>query len=152
MITKLNHANLIVSNLERSKKFYTEVLGLEVLMETEIDEEQFARGVSIPGTKVKGVFFQVPGTPTAIEMFEYVAPEKSKSVPGDWLPSDIGVGHIAFEVDDIDAAYERLRKQNVTFVSEPVTLPPTHKDVGGVRFCYFKDPDGILLELIYFPR
>lgn len=152
MITKLNHANLIVSNLERSRKFYTEVLGLKVLMETEIDEAQFARGVAIPGAKVRGIFFQVPGTPTAIEMFEYVAPMKSKTIPGDWLPSDVGVGHIAFEVDDIDAAYENLQKHNVDFVSAPVTIPTSHKDVGGVRFCYFKDPDGILLELIYFPH
>jgi catechol 2,3-dioxygenase-like lactoylglutathione lyase family enzyme len=151
MITKLNHANVIVSNLERSRKFYTEVLGLEVLMETEIDEAQFARGVGIPGAKVRGIFLQVPGTPTVIEMFEYSAPAKSKPIPGDWRPNDIGIGHVAFEVDDIDAAYERLVKHDVHFVSTPVTIPVTHKDVGGVRFCYFTDPDGILLELIYFP-
>jgi len=151
MITKLNHANIIVSDLNRSKKFYTEVLGLEVLMETDIDESQFARGVGIPGAKVRGAFLQVPGTPTVIEMFEYTGPQRSNPIPKDWLPSDVGVGHIALEVNDLDAAYEKLEKQGVSFVSPPVTIPESHKDVGGVRFCYFKDPDGILLELIYFP-
>jgi catechol 2,3-dioxygenase-like lactoylglutathione lyase family enzyme len=152
MITKLNHANIIVSNLDRSRRFYTEILGLEILMETDIDEAQFASGVGIPGAKVRGIFLQVPGTPTVIEMFEYTGPQKSKPIPKDWLPSDIGVGHIAFEVNDLDAAYEKLRTQGVSFVSSPVTIPSSHKDVGGVRFCYFKDPDDTILELIYFPQ
>jgi glyoxylase I family protein len=151
MITKLNHANVIVSDLERSKKFYTEILGLEVLMATEIDEAQFAKGVGISGAKVKGAFLQVPGTPTVIEMFEYTAPHRSKDLAHDRLPSDVGIGHLAFEVDELDAVYERLKVRGVPFVSPPVTIPDSHKDVGGVRFCYFNDPDGILLELIYFP-
>ena len=151
MITGLHHGNIVVSDIERSKRFYTEVLGLQVAMETEIDEPEFARGVGIPGTKVKGVFFAVPNTPTLIEMFQYVAPRASRPIPAGSLPSDIGIGHLAFQVDDIDAVYEKLREKNVPFVSGPVTLPETHKDVGGVRFCYFKDPDGVLLELIYLP-
>jgi len=151
MITKLNHANVIVSDLERSIKFYTDVLGLEVLMATEIDEAQFARGVGISGAKVKGVFLQVPGTPTVIEMFEYTAPHSSKQISPSDLPSDIGIGHLAFEVHDLDVAYEKLVARGIKFVSAPVTIPETHKDVGGVRFCYFNDPDGILLELISFP-
>ena len=152
MITKLNHANIIVSDLERSKKFYTEVLGLEVVMQTEIDEEQFARGVGIPGTKVRGAFLQVPGTPTVIEMFEYTAPHKSRTISPEWRPSNIGIGHLAFEVDDIDKTYSKLQEHGVPFVSTPVKIPESHKDVGGVRFCYFNDPDGILMELIYFPN
>lgn len=151
MFTGLHHGNVVVSDLERSKRFYTEVLGLQIAMETEIDEAEFARGVGIPGTKVKGVFFSIPNTPTLIEMFQYVAPRASKPVPAGSLPSDIGIGHLAFQVDDIDAVYKKLIEKNVPFVSTPVRLPESHKHVGGVRFCYFKDPDGILLELIYLP-
>jgi catechol 2,3-dioxygenase-like lactoylglutathione lyase family enzyme len=151
MITGFHHGNIIVSDLDRAKKFYTEVLGLTVAMETEIDDAEFARGVNIPGTKVRGIFFSVPNTPTMIEMFQYVAPDKSKSHNPGERASDIGIGHLAFQVSDIDAAYERLRDKGVSFVSSPVKIADSHKDVGGVRFCYFRDPDGTLLELIYLP-
>jgi glyoxylase I family protein len=151
MFTGFHHANIIVSDLERSKRFYTEILGLQIAMETEIDEPEFAQGVGIPGTKVRVVFLSVPNANTVIEMFEYVAPRKSKPIGNQALPSDIGIGHLAFQVADIDAAYARLRDKNVAFLSNPVSLPASHNDVGGVRFCYFKDPDGILLELIYLP-
>lgn len=151
MFTGMHHANIVVSDLEKSKKFYTEVLGLQVALQTEIDDPEFARGVGIPGTKLRAVFFSVPNTPTLIEMFEYVAPHKSKSLPAGGLPSDVGIGHLAFQVQDIDAAYQRLKEMKIPFISSPVTLSKSHKDVGGVRFCYFRDPDGILLELIWFP-
>jgi len=152
MIEGLHHCNIIVSDIERSKRFYTEVLGLKVAMEIVIDDPEFARGVGIPGTKVRGVFFVVPNTPTMIEMFEYVAPHKSKLHSPEALPSDIGIGHVAFQVSDIDSVYETLRNKGIEFVSTPVKINPAHKDVGGVRFCYFKDPDGTLLELIYIPK
>lgn len=152
MITGLHHGNIVVSDLERSKRFYTELLGLRVAMETEIDEREFARGVGIPGTKVRAVFFAVTNTPTLIEMFQYVGPHKSRPRSGDALPSDLGIGHLAFQVEDIDSVYKKLSEKNIPFVSTPVRIPETHKDVGNVRFCYFKDPDGTLLELIYLPH
>ena len=151
MITGLHHGNIVVSDIERSKKFYTQILGLQIVMETEINESEFARGVGIPGTIVRGVFLAVPNTPTVIEMFQYVAPCQSVPVCPNALPSDIGIGHLCFQVDDIEAVYRKLKEKGVPFVSSPVTLPDTHKDVGGVRFCYFKDPDGILLELLALP-
>jgi len=148
MITGLHHGNIVVSDLERSKRFYTEILGLQIVMETEINEPEFARGVGIPGTIVRGVFFGVPNTPTVIEMFQYVAPHKSVPISPTALPSNIGIGHLCFQVDDIEVVHKKLKEKGVPFVSTPVTIPATHKDVGGVRFCYFKDPDGILLEIL----
>lgn len=152
MITGLHHSNLVVSDLDRAKKFYTEVLGLQPVMETEIDEREFDRGVGIPGTKVRALFLAVPNSSTNIEIFQYIAPHKSKPRPAGALPSDIGWGHLAFIVDDIDAAHARLTEKKIPFTSSPVRIPETHKDCGGIRFCYFSDPDGTLVELIHFPR
>ncbi len=151
MITGFHHGNIIVSDIEKSKKFYQQILGFEVAMETEIDDAEFARGVGIRGTRVRGVFFKVPNTPTLIEMFQYTAPHESQAHDPGERPSDIGIGHFAFQVDDIDAVYAKLRESEVPFVSTPVKIAESHKDVGGVRFCYFRDPDGTLLELILIP-
>jgi len=151
MFTGLHHVNIVVADIERSKKFYTEVLGMQVTIETEIEGPEFSRGVGIPGAKGRMVFLAVPNTPTLLEVCEYVAPPKNKPVSAGVSPNDVGIGHLALQVQDIDAVCQRLQEKNVSFISGPVTLPESQKDVGGARFCYFRDPDGTLLELVYLP-
>jgi catechol 2,3-dioxygenase-like lactoylglutathione lyase family enzyme len=63
--------------------------------------------------------------------------------PGERRPAcDVGIRHIAFDVKDISAEYERLRAAGVDFVS-----PPQHIAPGKCTSCYFYDPDGNILEL-----
>ena len=150
MIKGMHHANVVVSDMAKTKEFYTGILGLEIALETVIDEMEFARGVGLPGTKVLATFFAVPGTPTLIETFQYLHPV-SRPVPTDARPNDMGVGHICFQVDDIQDAYRELRGKGVEFASDPVTIPPSHPKAGGIRFCYFYGPDRELLELLQTP-
>ena len=150
MITGWHHTNVIVSDFDRSLEFYTDVLGLKLAAQTEIDDPEFSRGVSIPGTKVRAAFLEVPNCSAVIEMFQYVTSD-SKPVPDDALPSDIGFGHICFLVDNIDETYEELSAKGVKFLTTPVTIAEDHPDVGGVRFCYFFDPDGTTLEILQVP-
>lgn len=150
MFSGWHHTNVIVSDFDRSLDFYTRVLGLKVAVETEINDDEFSRGVGIPGTKVRAAFLEVPNSSTTVEMFQYLSAD-SKPIPKDMLPSDIGVGHICFTVDDIDEAYTNLSAQGVEFKSTPVTISKDHPHAGNIRFCYFYDPDGTLLEIIQLP-
>jgi catechol 2,3-dioxygenase-like lactoylglutathione lyase family enzyme len=150
MFTGWHHTNIVVSDLDRAVDFHTRILGLEVASEIVIDDAEFSRGVGIPGTKVRGAFLEVPGTTTVIELFEYMTSD-SRPLPEDARPSDIGVGHICFSVSDIDAVYEKLSAAGVKFKSSPVTISKDHPQAGGVRFCYFHDPDGTLLEILQAP-
>jgi catechol 2,3-dioxygenase-like lactoylglutathione lyase family enzyme len=150
MITGWHHTNIIVSDIERSLDFYTGTLGLEIAAQTEIDDPEFSKGVSIPGTKVKAAFLKVPNTSVVIEIFQYMTSD-SKPMPKDALPSDIGVGHICFLVDDIEATYEELSAKGIKFSSKPVMIAKDHPDCGGVQFCYFYDPDGTTLEIFQAP-
>ncbi len=145
-----HHTNIVVSDLDRSVDFYTRILGLKVVGRVEIEDDEFSRGVGIPGTRVRGAFLEVPDAPTVVELFQYLNQE-SKPIATDALPSDVGVGHICFSVEDIDKAHEELVAQGVRFKSTPVTISKDHPDAGGVRFCYFHDPDGTLLELMQLP-
>ena len=52
MFTGLHHVNIVVSDIERSKKFYTEVLGMQVTIETEIEGPEF---LFLTGSEVVGV-------------------------------------------------------------------------------------------------
>jgi catechol 2,3-dioxygenase-like lactoylglutathione lyase family enzyme len=54
----------------------------------------------------------------------------------------VGAAHLAFVVGDIQAAYEELTAEGVEFLSEPNT------DRYGERWVYFRDPDGITVELM----
>lgn len=150
MFTGWHHTNVVVSDFDRSLDFYTRILGLEVAFQTEIDDDEFSRAVGIPGTKIRAAFLEVPNTSTVLEIFQYLSAD-SKPIDKDALPSDIGVGHICFSVEDIDKTFEQLVAQGVEFKSTPVTISPQHPHAGGVRFCYFRDPDGTLLEILQAP-
>ena len=151
MIKGLHHANVVVSNMERTKEFYTRVLGLQVALETSIEDSEFARGVGFPGTKLLATFFAVAGSSTLIEAFQFLVPP-SRQVSADSKPTDMGVGHICFEVEDIDQTYRELRDKGVEFASSPVTISPAHPVAGGIRWCYFYGPDRERLELLQMPQ
>jgi catechol 2,3-dioxygenase-like lactoylglutathione lyase family enzyme len=57
----------------------------------------------------------------------------------------VGVAHLSFVVGDIGAEYQRLAGNGVEFISAPVDISEGMNKGG--RACYFKDPDGITLEL-----
>lgn len=147
MLTALHHFNLIVSDKENTKRFYNGVLGLEIALETEIDDGEFSRGVGLPGTKVLATFFKLPGSSGLIETFQYVNP-KSRSVPPDAKANDGGWQHLCFSVDDIEKTKLALEAKGVEFLSTPVTISPKHPHFAGVRFCYFLGPDREVIEIL----
>jgi lactoylglutathione lyase len=141
MFAGVSHVNLVVSDLERSKAFYTEVLGLSVADEVEVSDDELSKGLGVSDAKLRAAFLDLPGNEGQIEMMEYLHPTPNPLDPAR-RASDVGWGHLAFRVDDVDTVYEQLRAKGVEFVSPPVTVP------GGARFCWFKDPDGNPLEII----
>ena len=151
MFTGWHHTNIIVSDLDRSVEFYTKQLGLKLAGRTEIDDPELVRAVGIPGATTRVAYFEVPNTPTIIELFQYTT-GSGKPLPDDALPSDVGIQHICFQVDDIDQTYQELSAKGIEFSSTPATLSQDHPDCGGVRFCYFSDPDGVTFELLEVPK
>lgn len=70
--------------------------------------------------------------------------------PQDRHNNDVGAVHVAFEVDDIEDAYRKLRDRGVKFNSSPVWIE--HGPLAGCAFCYFSDPDNVQLELFQLAR
>ncbi len=146
----LNHAGVVVADLAVSKAFYTDVLGLSPAQEFQIEDEQLSRGLGVPGARLDVIFWAVPGTATTIEMVRYLAPGDAAIAPGRAAAAGgaeppafrPGYGHIAFTVADIDAAHAELARRGARFISGPVTVP------GGIRFCFLRDPDGNIVEII----
>ena len=123
-ILRTHHVAVICSDYERSRRFYTEVLGLEVVSEVyRAERRSYKLDLRLPD-----------GAP--IELFSFPDPPKRPS-----YPEACGLRHLAFEVADVSAAVAELEGLGVTV--EPVRVD----EHTGRRFTFFSDPDGLPLEL-----
>ena len=120
---QIHHIALICSDYERSRQFYTEVLGFEIIHETHRAERQSHKLDLRLGT-------------LQLELFSFPNPPARPS-----RPEAAGLRHLAFAVEDIDAVIRHLEQHQVAV--EPVRIDPhTAK-----RFTFFADPDGLPLEV-----
>ena len=141
MIKDVHHFSLTVSNMDRSLDFYTEILNGHVLSDAVIRESDDHSVTRIPGAKLRIAFLNVYGS--LIELIQYLSPIGK---PLRTSTCDTGSAHIAFVVDNIDAAYHDFRLKGVKFKSKPII---TGTNPGKIVKCvYFLDPDGITLELV----
>ena len=123
-ILRTHHVAVICSDYERSKRFYVETLGLEVVREVHrVDRRSFKLDLRLPDG-------------TQIELFSFPDPPRRPS-----YPEACGLRHLAFEVEDIDEVTRELADLGVAV--EPVRVD----EHTGKRFTFLADPDGLPLEL-----
>ncbi len=119
----IDHIGINTKDIQASLRFYGEVLGFRQLATARME------GFSI-------VYFAVPGG-GRLELFDYAG----KNPQGTRQETEVGLRHLAFAVEDVDAAERVLKEKGVT-----VTLPPTDLPSLGVRVILFLDPNGVTLE------
>jgi len=146
MKTAIDHINIVVSDMERSVAFYTEILGLERGFEALLEGDWIETVTGLPNLRARCVFMEAGGAAVRLELLQYLTPE-GVAPPPNGLPNTVGLRHLAFTVDDIDAMVARLRAAGVEPLSDPVTVPFAVGNMGRKRLCYFHDPDGTLLEV-----
>ncbi len=121
----LEHANMTVSDVRRSAKFYGDLLDLKIRWEGQTNQGWPA--IHIGDEKSYLALFQSPKPTTLEEDYERV-----------------GINHFGFVVEDLDAATKRLAILGVTHKGE-INYEPG-------RRVYFYDPDGIEIELVEYPK
>lgn len=148
MIRGIDHINLVVADLERSVKFYTEVLGFRKTADVFMEGEWIEAIVGLRGVKGLVAFVEPPGGGLRLELLQYVAPA-GVTLPENSRANTLGLRHIAFRVEDIRGMAAKLRAAGVTLFSDPVRVPAgVVKFVAGEKtLVYFLDPDGVILEL-----
>ncbi|WP_108651536.1 SMU1112c/YaeR family gloxylase I-like metalloprotein [Dongshaea marina] len=123
-LKKIHHVAIIASDYQRSKAFYCDILGLEILAENyRAERDSYKLDLALSGD------YQ-------IELFSF--PDPPRRING---PEAAGLRHLAFAVDDLDAATESLKQQGIEV--EPIRVD----EFTGKRFCFFRDPDQLPLEL-----
>src|SRR4051812_31005625 len=148
MIRAIDHINIVVADLERSVKFYTEVLGFRKTHDVYMEGEWIEQIIGLRGVKGFVAFVEAPGGSMRIELVEYQAPA-GVALPENSRANTRGLRHIAFRVEDIAAMTAKLRAAGVTLFSDPVRVPQgvVKFAAGDKTLVYFFDPDGVILEL-----
>lgn len=123
-VTGVHHVAIICSDYERSKKFYTEILGFSIIEETfRAARNSYKLDLRVSDT-------------VQIELFSFPTPPSRPS-----KPEACGLRHLAFAVDDLDRAVTELNSQGVQV--EDIRID----EITGKRFTFFQDPDHLPLEL-----
>jgi len=149
LVQTVDSVGMTVSDMDRSVRFFTDVLTFEPVSDVELAGEQYEHLEGVFGLRMRVVRLRLGDE--AIELAEYLAP-RGRPVPLDARSNDRSFQHVAIIVSDIDRAYRRLREHRVEQVSAgPQRLPDWNPKAGGIRAFYFKDPDGHPLEILQFP-
>lgn len=124
MLNRIHHVAIICSDYERSKNFYVNLLGLEVVQEVyRAERKSYKLDLSVGG------LYQ-------IELFSFENPPERPS-----RPESVGLRHLAFEVDDVALVAAELNNKGIK--TEEIRID----EYTGRAFTFFTDPDGLPLEL-----
>jgi glyoxylase I family protein len=123
MLRRIHHVAIIASDYERSKRFYSQVLGLEIVRETfRAERNSWKCDLAIGDAQ--------------IELFSFPDPPERPT-----RPEARGMRHLAFAVADVGEAVRELEARGIAV--EPVR----RDELTGRLFTFFADPDGLPLEL-----
>lgn len=122
-IKKVHHIAIICSDYQKSKTFYTDILGLRIIRESYREQRKSYK----LDLALNGVY--------TIELFSFLNPPQRTS-----RPEATGLRHLAFEVDNLDQTINYLTSKNIQ--SEPIRIDKTTDK----RFTFIADPDDLPIE------
>jgi catechol 2,3-dioxygenase-like lactoylglutathione lyase family enzyme len=146
----LDHVGLLVTDLDGTVDFFTEVFGATELFRSSRlrmpDHFMFETfGVHDNASFVLSMMRLASNA--NLELFEWSSPHQTGPHP----LSDIGAAHIAMHVSDIDATAKRLRESGSATQLGEVKTVPQDSPVAGNRWCYFSTQFGVVVELVNRP-
>ncbi|GGH43704.1 VOC family protein [Microbacterium album] len=144
-----DHIGFTVPDLDEAEAFLVGVLGavrVYTLGAKQSDDDWMQRQIGVhPRTVIREIRFYRLENGSNLEVFQYDAADGQAPQPRN---SDIGGHHLAFYVEDMDAAVAYLRAQDVEVMGDPVASAGAS---AGQRWVYFRAPWGMQFELVSFP-
>lgn len=145
-----DHIGFTVPDLEEAHAFLIDILGCDEVYRlgakrSDGDWMHSRLGVH-PRTIISEIRFYRLGQGANFEVFLYESADGQNPQPRN---SDIGGYHIAFYVDDLDAAVQYLHENNVEVMGTPTA---SMQSAEGQRWVYFRSPWGLQFELVSFPE
>ena len=140
MIRGINHAGFVVRDLEAAVKFYEEIVGLTVQDRLERTGGPISQVVGYENSHLRIAKMAAKGEEHFLELIEYVSPSPVERASEE--RAIIGGCHVAFIVDDIQAAFDRVMANGAIRMNPPANIAP------GRWACYMQDPEGNWIEFI----
>ncbi len=149
----IEHVAFTVPNLNEAAEFFVQVLGCEEYYSIgpfkDPEGNWFVENLDVhPRAEIPEIRIMRCANGAHFELLEFTSPDQNKHMP---KFSDYGGYHVAFYVDDMDAAVAYLKSKGVK------VLGPVKDGIGpesgeGSTFVHFKTPWGLMLELVSFPK
>jgi catechol 2,3-dioxygenase-like lactoylglutathione lyase family enzyme len=138
-IHRIDHVGVVVSDLSAATAFFLD-FGLEVQGEGELEGELLDQVVGLHDAKTAFVMLGAPDGQAHIELIKFYTPSDEKGMRQSFA-NTLGIRHIAFAVEDIEALVATLKKKGTEIFSEIQTYEHAYK------LCYVRGPEGMILEL-----
>ena len=146
----VEHIGLTVPNIDDATRFFVDVVGAEQLYDVgpfESPDDWMANHLAVhPRSRINKIRVLKVANGPVLELFEFTAPDQRTEQPKN---SDFGGFHIAFYVEDMEAALAALKQHAVAIQSGPVMM--TQGPSAGLAWLYFMAPWGQQLELVSYP-
>ncbi|MER9140397.1 VOC family protein [Mesorhizobium sp. M0830] len=146
-----DHVGFTVPDLDEAVAFFVNVIGCDLFYELgpfQADDDWMQEHLNVhPRTVMKRLRLMRCRNGSNFEIFEYTSPDQNHLQPRN---SDVGGHHLAFYVDDINAAVAYLKAKGVRVQGQPTVR--TAGPSAGQSWVYFLAPWGMQLELVSFPK
>jgi catechol 2,3-dioxygenase-like lactoylglutathione lyase family enzyme len=138
-IQRMDHVGIVVDDIETATAFFV-ALGLTLQGEAEVHGDGVDRVIGLEGVRSQIAMLETPDGHSRVELSKFQTPSGPAGDPR--APSNTpGIRHLAFAVDDIDAALAALRPHGAELVGEVERVGDHY------QLCYVRGPEGIIVEL-----
>ncbi len=138
------HTNIAARDWERLADFYINVFECKIKPpKRDLKGEWLDKAIGLKNARQTGVHLSLPGydNPPTLEIFSYEKFIDTNQI----MANQIGFTHIAFEVDDVDATFEKALKYGATALGE--VIENEIEGVGVLKFTYLRDIEGNIIEI-----
>jgi catechol 2,3-dioxygenase-like lactoylglutathione lyase family enzyme len=128
--------------MEKSLSLYQELLGLDKVQDVIFEGEEVGKLLELKDPKFRIVHLKVRDD--ILELMEFIQPAGENKAH--LMANDLGITHFCFRVENAAELILKIQAAGYSFSSDTPVTTPTGRKVG-----YFRDPDGILVEILQEP-
>jgi catechol 2,3-dioxygenase-like lactoylglutathione lyase family enzyme len=135
----MEHVGIVVDDLPAAVEFFL-ALGLEMEGETSVQGDVVDRITGLKGVHTELAILRTPDGNGKVEVVRYLTPEREPDPPTP-RSNALGLNHLLFAVDDLEATLARLREHGAELVGEVADYGTSY------RLCYLRGPGRTIIEL-----